>query len=95
MHFFTSNEWIYEIFFQNGSKNMSFLIKNDEVWDKYYKIWGVIKNKLNIKIHREPVYEYKCLTAKVREFNCVIKTNFLNNDMPNKYALFLHCLHNY
>ena len=74
---------------------MSFFIKNDEVWDKYDKIWGVIKSKLNIKFHSEPVYEYKCLTAKVREFNGVIKTNFLNNDMPNKYALFLHCLHNY
>ena len=45
---------------------MSFLNKNDEVWDKCDKIWGVIKNKLNIKFHREPVYEYKCLTTKVR-----------------------------
>ena len=30
------NEYIK--YFENGSKNMSFLIKNDEVWDKYDKI---------------------------------------------------------
>ena len=63
---------------------MSFLIKDDEVWDKYDKIWDVIKNKLNIKFHSEPVYEYKYLKAKVREFNGVIKTNFLGNDMPKE-----------
>ena len=30
-------------YFENGSKNMSFLIKDDKVWDKYDKIWDVIK----------------------------------------------------
>ena len=74
----------YIKYFENGSKNMSFLIKDDEVWDKYDKIWDVIKNKLNIKFHSEPVYEYKYLKAKVREFNGVIKTNFLGNDMPKE-----------
>ena len=69
----------YIKYFQNGSKNMSFFIKDNEVWDKYDKIWDVIKNKLNIKFHCEPVYEYKYLKVKVREFNGVIKTNFLNN----------------
>ena len=74
----------YIKYFENGSKNMSFLIKDDEVWDKYDKIWDVIKNKLNIKFHSEPVYEYKYLKAKVREFNSVIKTNFLGNGMPKE-----------
>ena len=45
-------------------KNMSFLIK-DEVWGKN-KIWDMIKDKLGIKFHSEPVYEYKSLKAKVR-----------------------------
>ena len=47
----------YKKHFKNGRKNMSFLIKDDEVWDKYDKIWNVIKNKLNIKFHSELVYE--------------------------------------
>ena len=74
----------YIKYFENGGKNMSFLIKDDEVWDKYDKIWDVIKNKLNIKFHSEPVYEYKYLKAKVREFDGVIKTNFLGNDVPKE-----------
>ena len=63
---------------------MSFLIKDDEVWEKYDKIWDAIKNKLGIKFHSEPVYEYKYLKAKVREFDGVIKTNFLGNDIPKE-----------
>ena len=74
----------YIKYFENGGKNMSFLIKDDEVWEKYDKIWDAIKNKLGIKFHSEPVYEYKYLKAKVREFDGVIKTNFLGNDMPKE-----------
>ena len=74
----------YIKYFENGGKNMSFLIKDDEVWEKYDKIWDVIKNKLGIKFHSEPVYEYKYLKAKVREFDGVIKTNFLGNDVPKE-----------
>ena len=74
----------YIKYFENGGKNMSFLIKDDEVWEKYEKIWDVIKNKLGIKFHSEPIYEQKYLKAKVREFDGVIKTNFLGNDMPKE-----------
>ena len=80
--------------FENGSKNMSFLIKDDEVWNKYDKIWDVIKNKLNIKFHSEPVYEYKYLKAKVRELDGMIKTNFLNNGISkeNKHYSCIACI---
>ena len=63
---------------------MSFLIKDDEVWDKYDEIWDAIKNKLGIKFHSETVYEYRYLKKKVREFNGVIKTNFLRNDIQKE-----------
>ena len=55
-----------------------------KILKKKNKILDVIKNKLNIKFHSEPVYEYKYLKAKAREFNGVIKTNFLNNSMPKE-----------
>ena len=74
----------YIKYFENGSKSMSFLIKHDEVWDKYDKIFDVIKDKLNINFHSEPVYEYKYLETKVGEYNGEIKTNFLNNSMPKE-----------
>ena len=63
---------------------MSFFIKDGEVWDKYDKIWNVIKDKLGIKFHSEPVYKDKYLKAKVREFDNVIKTNLLGDDMPKE-----------
>ena len=37
-----------------------------KVWEKFQKIWDMIKDKLGIKFHGEPVYEYKYLKAKVR-----------------------------
>ena len=54
----------------------SFFIKDDEMWDKYNKSLDVIKDKLGIKFHSEPVYEYKYLKAKVREFDSAIKNFF-------------------
>ena len=74
----------YIKYFEYGSPNMSFLIKDDEVGEKYEQIWDVIKNKLKIKFHSEPVYEYKYLKLKVREYGGVIKTNFLGNVIPKE-----------
>ena len=74
----------YTKYFENGGKNIPFLIKDDEVWDKYDKSWDVIKDKLGINFHSEPVHEYKHLKAKVREFDAVIKTNFLGNDVSKE-----------
>ena len=81
----------YIKYFENGCKNMSFLIKDEELWYKYDEIWDVIKDKLDLKFHSEPVYEYKYLKSKVREFDRVIKTNFLNNVMP-KENMYYSCI---
>ena len=80
----------YIKYFENGSKKMSFLTKDDEVWDRYDKISDVIKDNLGIKFHSKPVYEYKYLKAKVREFDGVIKTNFLGNSIP-KENMYYSC----
>ena len=47
------------------------------MWEKNDHICDMIKDKLGIKFHSKPVYEYKYLKAKVREFDGVIKTKFL------------------
>ena len=84
----------YIKYFENFGKNMPFIIKNSEVWEKYEEIWDAIKNKLNIKFHSQPIYENKYLKAKVREFNGNIKTNFLGNNVPeeNTYYTCIACL---
>ena len=70
----------YIKYFENGGKNMSSMIKNDDVLDKYNKIWNKIKKTLNIKFHSMPVYDEKYIKAKVSEFDGVIKTTFLTID---------------
>ena len=55
----------YMKYFENGGKNMSFVIKNDDddVLDKYNKIWDKIKEKLKIKFHNMSKYQKKaCIT---------------------------------
>ena len=74
----------YIKYFENGGKNMSFMIKDSNVLDKYNKIWNVIENKIFIKFHSEPIYDQTYIKAKVREFDGVIKTNFLRNGAPKE-----------
>ena len=71
-------------YFQNGGKNVSFVIKDDCVLDKYNIILDKIKETLNIKFHSMPVYDEKYIKAKVREFNGAIKTNFLGNKISKE-----------
>ena len=63
---------------------MPFFARDDNVLDKYNDIWDVIKKKLKIKFHSMPVYDEKYLKTKVREYDGVIKTNFLGNDVPKE-----------
>ena len=84
----------YIKYFENGGENMSFLIKEDDVLDKYNEIWNKIKKTLNTKFHSMPVYDEKYIKAKVREFNGAIKTNFLGDEMPkeNLYYVCIDCI---
>ena len=74
----------YIKYFENGAKNMSFMVKDGDVLDKYNKIWDKIKEKLNIKFHSKHVYDQTYIKVKVREFDAVIKTNFLGNKVPRE-----------
>ena len=70
---------------------MSFVIKDDGVLDKYNEIWDKIKQTLSIKFNGMPVYHEKYIKAKVREFNGVIKTNFLGDKIP-KESMHYTCI---
>ena len=47
-----------------------------------------IKGKLNIKSPSLPVYDEKYIKAKVREFSGVIKTNFLDDELPKENDVY-------
>ena len=49
----------YIKFFDNGRKNMSFLIEDESVYLKYTKIWNKIKKLLNIEFHNQPIHDDK------------------------------------
>ena len=74
----------YIKYFKNGGKNMSLAIKDDDVLDKYNETWDKIKEALSIKFHSMPVYNEKYIKAKVREFNGVMTTNFLRDEVPKE-----------
>ena len=84
----------YVKYFENGGKNMSFVIKDDDVLDKYNEIWDKIKETLSIKFHKTPVYDGKYIKSKVREFSGVIKTNLLGDEVPkeNEHYSCIACI---
>ena len=70
-------------YFENGGKNMSFKIEDDEIYLKYNEIWNGVKKLLGgIKFHSEPIYNDSYVKAKVKIFSEVIKTLFDGNEIP-------------
>ena len=49
---------------ENGGKNISFTIEDQDVYLKYNEIWNKTKNVLNIKFHNEPIYDDKYIKTK-------------------------------
>ena len=55
-----------------------FLIKDDELLQKYNEIWEKVKNGFKKEYDSEPVYNKKYLKAKIKSYNGKINTNFYN-----------------
>ena len=53
-------------YFENGGKNMSFIIKDDSILVNYNEIWNKIKKILNRKFRSMSVYNGKHIKANVR-----------------------------
>ena len=52
-------------YFENGGKNMSFKIEDDEVYVKYSSIWSKIKKLLgNIKLSSDVIYDDQYIKTK-------------------------------
>ena len=59
----------YIKYFDDGGKNMTFVTDNEKVYDKYNKIWEVIRKLLKAKFAANPVRDDKYLVAKLKIFN--------------------------
>ena len=66
------------------TKYMSFLIKDEELFEKYNKTWEKVKNSLKKDFDSEPVYNKKYLKAKIKSYKGKINTVFYNNKIKNE-----------
>ena len=66
----------YIKYFDDGGKNMSLKIEDDNVLVKNNQICKKIKNMPGMKFHSQPVYDEKYIKTKVKTFNKVVHTIF-------------------
>ena len=69
----------YIKYFNDGGKNMSFVTDDEEIYEKYNKIWEVVKNLLKLDITVGPVRDNKYIVAKLKIFNRINRTTFTDN----------------
>ena len=69
--------------------NKSFLIKDDELLEKYNEIWEKVKISIKKEFDNKPVYNEKYLKAKIKSYNGKINTYFHNNKIPRYLRVLL------
>ena len=74
----------YIKYFENGGKNMSFKIEDEDVYLKYNEVWNKIKSILNVRFHSQPIYNEKYIKTKVETFNNSINTLFSGGEIPKE-----------
>ena len=72
----------YIKYFDDGGKNMSFVMDDEKNYEKYHEIWEVIINLLKIDFTVNPIRDYKYLVAKLKIFDRINITTFNNNSIP-------------
>ena len=85
----------YIKYFDNGSKNMTFVTDNEKVYSKYNEIWEVIRKPLKVKFAVNPVRDDKYLVAKLKIFNKINRATFNNNNIPIERGISLHLYSRY
>ena len=79
----------YIKYFDDGGKNMSFVMDDKEVYEKYNEIWNVVKKLLKLKFTVNPVRDDKYILTKLKIFKEINITTFTNNvvlEEKNHYA---------
>ena len=72
----------YIKYFDDGGKNMSFVTDDKEVYEKYNKIWNVVRKLLKLKFTVNPVRDDKYISAKLKIFNKINRTTFTDYVVP-------------
>ena len=71
----------YIKYFDDGGKNMSFVMDDEKVYEKYDEIWNVVKGLLKLKFTTSPIRDDKYILAKLKIFRKKNITTFNNNNI--------------
>lgn len=74
----------YQKYFDRCSKNMSFMIKNNNLLVKLNRFCSKIRRIMRKEFDSKLVYDDKYTKTKVKSFNGVIHTNFHDSEAPNE-----------
>ena len=58
----------YIKYFDDGGKNISFVIDDEKVYEKYDEIWNVVKGLLKLKFAANHIRNDKYILAKLKIF---------------------------
>ena len=72
----------YIKYFDDGGKNMSFVTDDEEIYEKYNEIWEVVRKLLKVKFTVGSVRNDKYIVAKLKIFNKINRTTFIDNVIP-------------
>ena len=76
----------------DDTKDVSFLIKNDQLLEKYNENWDKVSYTIGREIDSNPVYNKIYLRAKIKSNNGKTSTNFHNNKLPNEGSQLIFIL---
>ena len=66
------------------TKYICFLIKDDELLEKYNEIWEKVKNSLKKNFDSKPTYNENYLKTKIKSYNGKINTNSHSNEITKE-----------
>ena len=66
------------------TKYICFLIKDDELLEKYNEIWEKVKNSLKKNFDSKPTYNESYLKTKIKSYNGKINTNSHSNEITKE-----------
>ena len=64
--------------------NISFLIKDNKLLEKYNRIWNKFGNVIKKGFDNDPVYNDRYLKTKIKHYEVKVNTNFHNDEMPKE-----------
>ena len=76
--------------FDDGRKIMLIVTFHEEIYEKYHKIWEVIRNPLKIDFTVNPFHDYKYLTNKLEIYKILNTTIFNNNLIPIEKSHYIY-----